>query len=377
MSASTRHGSWNAPTRFLPWGRSIAVLPPTLLSTCASKVVGTCTQLSPRIQIAAAKPVRSPTTPPPSAITTSRRDRRAAAKTSISDCNPAQPLLASPEGTSTGASDATPASARLAASAGPYIGATAASATISARRWPSAAMCAPASREEARADAHRIFGLADGDGLGGGTTRGRVSNRLRDRLGRGSGVHRQIGQRVIARPCRVQPRERVRRAAAEQRPPRAFANARGEHGERRVQMHRHRRAAHQCAGGGIGERAATECDQRGRTVQQFGQRRAFGGAERPLAAREQRRDGAVARLDRGVRVDERQVQARRRKRANRGFAAAGHADQRDVADHAISAPSARIRSAKPGKLVAIMSASRTVTGARAPRPSTRNAIAIR
>ena len=43
----------------------------------------------------------------------------------------------------------------------------------------------------------------------------------------------------------------------------------------------------------------------------------------------------------------------------------------------IRAPISRIAAAKPGKLVAIISALSTLTGSRAPNPSTRNAIAIR
>ena len=43
------------------------VLPPTELSTWASRVVGIWTKSMPRSRTAAAKPVRSPTTPPPSA----------------------------------------------------------------------------------------------------------------------------------------------------------------------------------------------------------------------------------------------------------------------------------------------------------------------
>ena len=42
-------------------------VPPTELSTCASSVVGTCTNGTPRRYVAATKPARSPTTPPPSA----------------------------------------------------------------------------------------------------------------------------------------------------------------------------------------------------------------------------------------------------------------------------------------------------------------------
>ena len=58
--------SWLMPT-----------LPPIELSTIASSVVGTPTQSTPRIQVAAAKPARSPTTPPPIATTSPSRPSRA------------------------------------------------------------------------------------------------------------------------------------------------------------------------------------------------------------------------------------------------------------------------------------------------------------
>ena len=73
MSASTRLGWWKAPTRFLPCGVLMPVLPPTEESTCASSVVGTCTKRTPRRTRLAAKPARSPITPPPSATTRSPR----------------------------------------------------------------------------------------------------------------------------------------------------------------------------------------------------------------------------------------------------------------------------------------------------------------
>src|SRR5256885_342645 len=64
---STSEGWWKAPTRFLPAATLIPVLPPTELSTCASRLVGTCTKLQPRLTMADAKPATSPTTPPPRA----------------------------------------------------------------------------------------------------------------------------------------------------------------------------------------------------------------------------------------------------------------------------------------------------------------------
>ena len=71
-------GWWKAPTRFLPWGALMPVLPPTEESTWARRLVGICTKRMPRFSVAAAKPARSPTTPPPSATTTSPRSSLAA-----------------------------------------------------------------------------------------------------------------------------------------------------------------------------------------------------------------------------------------------------------------------------------------------------------
>src|SRR5205823_11145503 len=60
-------GQWNAPTRFLPAGRSIAVLPPIPASTWPTRLVGTLVQATPRRYVAAAKPAASVAQPPPSA----------------------------------------------------------------------------------------------------------------------------------------------------------------------------------------------------------------------------------------------------------------------------------------------------------------------
>lgn len=48
-TATTAQGCQKAPTRFLPWGRSTAVLPPTEESTIASNEVGTWSTLTPRM----------------------------------------------------------------------------------------------------------------------------------------------------------------------------------------------------------------------------------------------------------------------------------------------------------------------------------------
>ena len=81
-SISTSSGCLNAPTRFLPAGRSTATLPPTLASTMASRLVGICTNGTPRSHVAATNPAMSPITPPPSAITGSLRASLASAKRS-------------------------------------------------------------------------------------------------------------------------------------------------------------------------------------------------------------------------------------------------------------------------------------------------------
>ena len=49
---------------------SIAVLPPIEESTIASSEVGICTNLIPRLKVAATKPIMSPITPPPKARST-------------------------------------------------------------------------------------------------------------------------------------------------------------------------------------------------------------------------------------------------------------------------------------------------------------------
>ena len=48
VSMTTARGWWNAPIMFLPSGWLMPVLPPTEESTCASSVVGTCTNGMPR-----------------------------------------------------------------------------------------------------------------------------------------------------------------------------------------------------------------------------------------------------------------------------------------------------------------------------------------
>ena len=68
-SESTNRGWWNVPTRFFPWGRSMAILPPIDESSMESSVVGASTRGIPRTYVEATNPATSPITPPPTATT--------------------------------------------------------------------------------------------------------------------------------------------------------------------------------------------------------------------------------------------------------------------------------------------------------------------
>ena len=87
VSMTVSAGQWNAPTRFLPSGRSIAVLPPIAASTWPRRVDGTGIQSTPRRYVAATKPARSVVEPPPTATSVeprsslSARQRRSASAT--------------------------------------------------------------------------------------------------------------------------------------------------------------------------------------------------------------------------------------------------------------------------------------------------------
>src|SRR6266496_1903217 len=61
----TADGCQNVPIAFLERWPFTPVLPPTLESTIARRVVGIATRRTPRCQIDAANPARSPTVPPP------------------------------------------------------------------------------------------------------------------------------------------------------------------------------------------------------------------------------------------------------------------------------------------------------------------------
>ena len=82
-SITVRTGQWNAPTRFLPSGRSSAVLPPIAASTWPTSVDGTATQRTPRRYVAATNPAASVVQPPPSATTIPERSRRSALQSRV------------------------------------------------------------------------------------------------------------------------------------------------------------------------------------------------------------------------------------------------------------------------------------------------------
>ena len=99
-STNTRCGCRNAPTRFFPADVSTPVLPPTLLSTIASSVVGTWTQGIPRKRVAATNPATSPTTPPPTAMTLESRPYPRSISRSCRSATVSRVLNRSPAGNS-------------------------------------------------------------------------------------------------------------------------------------------------------------------------------------------------------------------------------------------------------------------------------------
>ena len=84
------------------------VLPPTDESTCASSVVGTWMNGTPRMKHAAAKPAMSPTTPPPSDTTVVRRSAFIPSRASKMAFTESQVLCDSPSGSSTTATGSNP-----------------------------------------------------------------------------------------------------------------------------------------------------------------------------------------------------------------------------------------------------------------------------
>ena len=71
-SSQTSFGCQKAPTKFFPSGRSTPVFPPMAASAMPSSVVGTETNATPRMYVAARNPARSVTTPPPNATMAER-----------------------------------------------------------------------------------------------------------------------------------------------------------------------------------------------------------------------------------------------------------------------------------------------------------------
>ena len=88
----TAAGWWNAPTRFLPSGRSTPVLPPIDESIWATSVVGTWMTGTPRRYVAARNPAASPSAPPPIATSGSPRSTRSRASSLRGGLDDRQPL---------------------------------------------------------------------------------------------------------------------------------------------------------------------------------------------------------------------------------------------------------------------------------------------
>ena len=100
----------------------------------ASRVVGSCTQSMPRIQQAAVKPARSPTTPPPSANTVASRVAPSVASASIAALKLSRVLCDSPAGiTCTATCRPGRARRRASVTVSAYSGATWLS--LSSRAW--------------------------------------------------------------------------------------------------------------------------------------------------------------------------------------------------------------------------------------------------
>ena len=83
-SVITHLGGWNAPTRFFPARVSTPTFPPMAASIIARYVVGTWTRGTPRRNVAATNPARSPVTPPPTAMMQVSRPYPASRRPSVS-----------------------------------------------------------------------------------------------------------------------------------------------------------------------------------------------------------------------------------------------------------------------------------------------------
>ena len=138
MSMTMADGWWKAPRRFLPSGRSTPVLPPMDESTCATSVVGTWIQGTPRRYVAARKPAGSPSAPPPIATSGSRRSTRSRASSRAASPITASSLAASPAGSmtcSTGQPSARSPSATPAPNAAHAPGSETRTARRASSRW--------------------------------------------------------------------------------------------------------------------------------------------------------------------------------------------------------------------------------------------------
>ena len=131
----TAAGWWNAPTRFLPSGRSTPVLPPIDESIWATSVVGTWISGTPRSQVAARNPAASPSAPPPIATMRLAAVRPQAGELPRRSLDDRQPLRVLALGQHDPL-DRQPSAARAADSASPAAAQAPGSETRIARRAP-------------------------------------------------------------------------------------------------------------------------------------------------------------------------------------------------------------------------------------------------
>ena len=114
-STMTAAGWWKAPTRFLPSGRSTAVLPPIELSSWATSVVGTWISGTPAQVDRGQEAGASPSAPPPIATSGSPRSTRRSASARAACSIRLRRLAASPCGQHRPSSTRQPAASSAAA----------------------------------------------------------------------------------------------------------------------------------------------------------------------------------------------------------------------------------------------------------------------
>ena len=305
MSTTIAAGGWNAPTRFLPAGRSTPVLPPIAESIWATRVVGTWMIGTPRSQLAARNPAASPSAPPPIATSGSPRSARSAASAPAASSITASDFAASPCGSRI-RSIGQPSSASAAAIASPAAAQAPGSETRIARRARSPRSASPTTvaaipspidevaAERAAAQEDRRLRVAD-------RPRHEVVRALDDRGQLGDAVE-PVGRRVEPLAVAGEVADRAHRVAADDQRPdvRRATEALGEDLRADVEPDRHAAPVERPAIARIDDGAAAGRDDRpdaGSVVgrAELGDRLALEGPERVLAVARRRSRGSARR----------------------------------------------------------------------------------